>query len=428
MVIEQAGSLRWQQEWHHDDSVLRGATDLPDLVADLQDLACTAFILDRSIRRGAPDRGEGVMGKWSRSLRLTVPLRRPDFWRSDDVRTAVEDLLGWLTDDEWELVPLPRTWDAPAAAPLFDLDPPDEVALFSGGLDAVTGAALHLMDGATLAGVSIESNAKMGGYQRRTARELQRVSAGRFRRLTVPIHRIDPPSCEESSRRTRGLLFLSVGLAAAVAAGRERLLVFENGVGAINLPYVQGQRRSMTSRAVHPQTLQLAEHLAGLVLDHSFAFVNPYLAYTKGQMVANLDPAYAIAAGLSESCDGAAALRGHGRCGACTSCLLRKASFAAARRESWDSSPYVFAADHVSDALRQTLWQAHRLDVALREPEPLLGLRRAFPEVDSVLRTRTLEASSLVSLYKRHVQQWQAYPHALVPRFLPDLEQPVLSA
>ncbi len=424
MVSHPEGSIRWQQPWHHDDASLRSAAvDLPDLVADLADLACAAFILDRSSPRGAPDRGDGVMGEWGRTLRLPVALRRPDFWRRDEVRIAVQDLLGWLTDDVWDVVTVPRHWDAPLAAPLFDLQPPDDVALFSGGLDAVAGAALALMEGATLAGVSVESNAKMGGYQRRTALELQRVSAGRFRRLTVEIHRIDPPECEEPSRRTRGLVFLAAGLTAAVAAGRERLLVFENGVGAINLPYVQGQRGSMTSRAVHPRTLLLAERLAGLVLDRPFAFENPCLAWTKGEMVAGLDPAYADAARMSESCDGAAALRGTGRCGACTSCLLRRVSFVAADRESWDSSPYVLDVDETGDRLHQTLWQVHRLDEALRSPDSLLGLRRAFPELDSVFATGVVDGPQLVRLYQRHVEQWRRYPHALVPAFLPPAEQ-----
>ena len=181
MVTQQPGSLRWQQEWHSDASALRNASaDLPDLVADLQDLACAAFVRDRSVRRGPLDRGDGVMGEWSRSLRLTVAVRRPDFWRTDQVRTAVHELLTWLTDDEWELMAVPRHWDEPVQAPLFDRQPPDDVALFSGGHDAVAGAALSLMGGACLAGVSIESNAKMGGYQGRTARELARVSGGRF--------------------------------------------------------------------------------------------------------------------------------------------------------------------------------------------------------------------------------------------------------
>lgn len=426
-MTQQPGSLRWQQEWHSDASALRNASvDLPDLVADLQLLACAAFVRDRTVRRGSPDRGEGVMGKWSRSLRLVVPLRRPGFWRTDQVRTAVHELLAWLTDDEWELVAVPRHWDDPAQAPLFDRQPPDDVALFSGGLDAVAGASLALMNGARLAGVSVEANAKMGGYQRRTARELQRVSGDRFSRYTVPIHRIDPPAGEESSRRTRGFLFLAVGLAAAVSAGRDRLLIFENGVGAINLPYVPGQRGTMTSRAVHPRTLLLAERLAGLILDRSFAFQNPYLASTKGEMVAGLDPAYAAAAGLSESCDGSAARRGPSRCGACTSCLLRRVSFAAADRQSWDSSPYI--REDAGDRLRQSLWQARRLDVALHEPDPLRGLRRAFPDLDAVLRTGRIGGPRLVQLYARHVEQWRHYPHAVVPAFLPADEQQMLSA
>lgn len=414
------------RDWHHDDSAVRAANiDLPDVVVDLADIAHRAFMVDRSSPRGAPDRGEGLMGDWSRTLRLVVPVRRSDVWSDDDVRTALTELLCWLTDDDWQVVPIPRHWTSPSQAPLFDPAPPDDVALFSGGLDAVAGTALTLMQGATLTGVSVVGSPRMRAYQSRTARDLHDSSGGRFRHVAVPLRRVDAPPCEEPSRRTRGLVFLASGIAAAVAAGRDRLLLFENGVGAINLPYVEGQRGSMTSRAVHPRTLALASRLAGLLLGRSFSFHNPCLASTKGEMVACLDPVYAQACRVSQSCDGAVARRGPGRCGACTSCLLRRVSVHAAGRQDWDGAPYatdVLEHGAAGSRLPQMLWQAHRLDQALQETDPLSGLRRTFPELDAVLGTHVLPASELVRLYSAHVDEWRRFPQADVSAFLPPVE------
>ena len=37
--------------------------------------------------------------------------------------------------------------------------------------------------------------------------------------------------------------------------GQDRLQVFENGIGAINLPYLHSQYGSQAARAMHPKTL-----------------------------------------------------------------------------------------------------------------------------------------------------------------------------
>jgi len=92
-------------------------------------------------------------------------------------------------------------------------------------------------------------------------------------------------SSVESSQRSRGLLFLAVGIATAWTLGQDRLVVFENGIGAINLPYLRSQFGSQTTRSMHPRTLSLAAQLAQTVSRQPFRIDMPALALTKAQAV-----------------------------------------------------------------------------------------------------------------------------------------------
>lgn len=421
-------ALEWERGWRHDSSALKTSTfALPDHVADLEQLACAAFIADRSKKRGKADpTPDHPLGEYVRTLPVTVHVTRSAFWRRPEVAAALDELLTWLTDDHWQVTVARDRRTVPRQAPLFDVVEPDAVALFSGGLDSVAGTAHALTAGAagaTVIGVSVRTAPRMRRYQVQAAAELSAASAGVFHRLQVDLHRIDPPEGEEQTRRTRGLVFLVAGFVAAAATRLDRLLVFENGVGAINLPYLESQRGSMTSRSVHPRTLHLAGQLFSLVLDRPFTVVNPCLPLTKAEMVARLPSSYAGACRVSESCDGAAAGRGAWRCGLCTSCLLRRQAFAAAGRSDWDHADGAGArrpSERSPSRLAEVHWQAHRLDTALRQPDPLLGLRRAYPELDAVLATGAITGPQLVRLYRTHVEEVRACPPGSAPDPQPE--------
>src|SRR5207302_15935 len=76
--------------------------------------------------------------------------------------------------------------------------------------------------------------------------------------------------CQEPTRRTRGFLFLAMGAAAVVGAGVNELFVYENGVGAINLPYERVPIGVPNSRAVHPLTLLQFSRLVSMVRQAPF--------------------------------------------------------------------------------------------------------------------------------------------------------------
>ena len=89
---------------------------------------------------------------------------------------------------------------------------------------------------------------------------------------------------EEKGQRSRAFVFSALGVAAAVQAEADTLHVYENGVGALNLPLNETQLGVDNYRGVHPRSLMLLESLLALVLDNPVCIENPYLFRTKAEM------------------------------------------------------------------------------------------------------------------------------------------------
>jgi hypothetical protein len=392
---------------------------LSPVASDLLALAEEAFVVDRGTPRGpSPDDG-----RWHRRLAIEVRVRDVAPWSEPGVQETVLRLLEWLTDDAWSVTFVRRVADEPPRqVPLSLDDTTREVALFSGGLDATAGTALQ-MSASPLLAVGVVTNPAMSGYQRRVFTELDRSGLGDVRYSPISFKLVGGGMKDEPTRRTRGLVFLSAGIAAALQSGRERLLVFENGVGALNLPFTAAQSGGMSSRAVHPLTLALMSELVEHLLGRPFAIVNPYLSATKGEMVAALPLAARPACAASESCDNAAAGRGalQKRCGFCTSCLLRRVSFQAAGRTEWDDRPYLAdSADSAGssrrDRLPDVLWQAATFDRALRSSDPD-ELGRCVPSLRYVPED-SLDDWARRRLLGAYVDEWRRYPDPAVRRYL----------
>jgi len=211
--------------------------------------------------------------------------------------------------------------------------------------------------------------------------------------------------------------------------------VYENGVGAINLPYTAAQTGAHGTRAMHPVTLRSAEALFGQVLDHKLAISNPSLYRTKADMCSALPDELDTTIGLTESCDTAFAYRGSGAssCGRCTSCLLRRQSlWAAGLQRLDDSAQYREDAFTCSDPsalelyeFRAMLSQAAKLRLLTGAPAPerWSQLVREFPDLVRVLGALSADSvgqprQSLVDMLSRYVQEWAAVPSPLVGSYL----------
>lgn len=403
-----------------DDYLLDLDGGVSPLVSDLLSFCEQVFLADRNEPRGKnPD-----SATWHRTLEIAVPVASPSLWSGTPVLEKATELLTWLTDDDWQIGFVGVNRVRHEAQGQLDIDPVERtVMLFSGGLDATAGAALTLPE-TPLLGVGVVTNSVMGGYQRRARRALAQLGDIRYSPVLFSVASGGARD-NEPTRRTRGLVFLAVGVAAAMQRGTRRLLVAENGIGALNLPFTGAQSGVMTSRAVHPRTLRLMAALVSEVAGTEFAIENPFLTSTKGQMVRALPPGAREACGHSQSCDNAAAGRGplEKRCGHCTSCLLRRVSFHAAGRSDWDELPYLIDSDKREPRWRlpEVLWQAATFDAVLRSTDDN-ALLRQFPDLRHVSELE-MPREAVRELLATYVEEWRSFPDPIVSRFLPRLGQ-----
>jgi 7-cyano-7-deazaguanine synthase in queuosine biosynthesis len=362
-------------------------------ISDLLDIAGEVYKRDRLVRRPGK-RGSAFGPAQQRQLRVEVPVREPEFWIGSDVSQKLCDVLRWLTRDSWEFKFVPfedqrrqaeqvmRLW----STPLVD---GGQVALFSGGLDALIGAARLLESYESVALVAVGTNPRQIRVQRELLHKIARLTDG-----VVPVHvraslggasRLD----QERPQRTRAFLNLSIAAAAAQAADASTINICENVIGAMNLPYSPRQIGIDTSRAAHPVSLHKMTELVSRVLDRRVAIVNPLFGMTKARGCRELPSEWLPLVPITVSCDIGFTDRRQGDallCGRCSSCVLRRQALWAAGLSDLDGQDqYRFdflKGDPGGEALRAMLAQVVRLRAAVASwPE----LVEAIPEVDDVI-------------------------------------------
>lgn len=389
---------------------------LPILAADLLDFAASVYAIDRRVQRPRY-RGYCNGSDWGRTIRAIIPVREPDRWEA--AKEEIHALLAWLTDDQWEcsFVLADGCGHFSGQGYLLDVLPPDvQPILFSGGLDSSAGLAVHAAQRPLLP-VSVVTNQHMAGVQREVLGLLGDVAgAGRHARFNVNLVRTSTGLAggAESSQRSRGLLFLAVGAATSVALGTQSLWFCENGIGAVNLPYVRSQLGAHATRSAHPKTTAAVEALLRKLTDSDFTIVNPFLGMTKAQVLSAVPPEAVLAMSKSVSCDTsfASRVKGHPRCGVCTSCLLRRQAVAASRYPMLDDHlVYRKEASATTKSLVAMLWQVSRLQDCLASATPWSALLNEFPEARRA--GKFVAPDVLTTLFANYTQEWPIFLDSL---------------
>ena len=409
---------------------------LPANLADLLDVVMAVYAADRRSRRDFKGIASG-----QRRISVRIGVRNPGLWATAEVGQKLHELLYWLSEDEWSFDFVKRR-AIPSAAEselfLFRLPPttPVTVSLFSGGLDSLAGLASHALER------SRGSNVLVSGYthgrlahQQRSQVDIIRSAWGRGEVLEhIPeVHHVAVPfgihkpigHQEEKSQRTRSLVFLTLGVATALQAGTEMLWVYENGVGALNLPMNETQLGADNSRGVHPRSLLLAEDFLRVALQRTVHISNPFLFSTKTQMCrALINSGFAYAVSYTISCDGFPQ-RIHNQpsqCGHCTSCILRRQSLRASGLEQYDhgfrydvlSPQTIQSKDYLYD-LEAMRGQVHKIGCCLASEDPWRSLCTSFPKLarthaELVAREGLTNHSEIsgrfVDLYRAYVWEW----------------------
>jgi 7-cyano-7-deazaguanine synthase in queuosine biosynthesis len=332
---------------------------------DLFRVIAAAFLADvRSVK---------PLVRLHREISLVVHVSRPT-----GIATSIEslvDLLGWLTGDSWtiELVEAsPVSMQSVQTEALHA----DRVQLLSGGLDSLCGAIVSLRDSRkqTVFVGHMDSSTAVRHAQGRVLDALAKHATYRRHELTM-----DAGMRSNHGPRTRSLLFFSLALLVASAAGAREIVVPENGFTSINPPLDPSRSGPLTTRSTHPYTFYLFERVRRQVGLGDVHVTNPHSTLTKGQLVRLampelLAPAWMDATGSTLSCaKGDTQYFGgdpNRNCGLCIACLVRRASFLAARVA--DPTPY--EVDMLTGTNRQALIERRRKDLAAAAEAASVGI------------------------------------------------------
>lgn len=403
--------------------------------ADLAELAISAYVGDRVSPRRSPYEYDPYRMQWRRHLHLRIPLRDANFWNQPEVSYKLCALLEHYTDDAWSFEFLQRAIvSGPVKQEYLPLLPDNLTVMpFSGGLDSLAGAVdiLASKPGSTLALCSVGTNPRTTGRQRALIRDLTARFGHRITPAEVPVYLIgSDDGVIETTQRSRGFVFLVLAALVAELGRLDELMVAENGIGALALPYNYTQVGTHTTRAVHPLSLIRLSEFVTTVFGHPFRMHNPYLFQTKGQMCTQLagHGASELAAS-SVSCDTFGAHRDSRapQCGVCTSCLLRRqALYTAGLKDVEAQSGYRYDVLSSAPALKvDQLYALHamrdqvgQIRTCLQVPQVWSGLAVRFPDLEEVRhavaafeqRDSAAVAAQLVDLYRSYVDEWDSFP------------------
>ena len=259
---------------HHNLARLPAAPGLPGQAVSAFLLAALGvWAADKFLpRRAAPD-------AWTRHITLNLPVSAD--WLP--LATRLSRLLNFLTGDDWTLKLREASLDLGLKGAWPHAWRPDGVMLFSGGLDSLVGAVDYLEAGERLVLVSHYDFGQLACIQQTLAAALARhYGPDRVHHLGL---RVQFPEAPELSMRSRSLLYLALGLAAAASFGAATpLIIPENGWISLNPPLTTNRLGSCSTRTTHPYFL---EQLTGLWREAGLVnpLVNPYQDLTKGEVV-----------------------------------------------------------------------------------------------------------------------------------------------
>ena len=314
-----------------EDIGRRMVANMPDLLTDLLEVATYVYCADQLIARGG-DAMQALGTKWRRKFHFIVAVREPDRWRPPAVSETLARLLSFMSDDEYTF----RFERAASPVPgdsYFDFaDKPDfvfkadEVVMFSGGLDSLSGAAAKLANTtARLLLVSHQSSPKMAERQRYLATELLRRFPGRVFHVPVQITKRNERAVE-TTQRSRSFLFASIATVLGYLAKQLRLRFYENGVISFNLPIATQVVGARATRSTHPRVMHELQIFLSALLQNEIELQNPYIWKTKSEVVSALAEAgHVDLLRHAVSCShvhGMTRLKTH--CGRCSQCLDRR--------------------------------------------------------------------------------------------------------
>jgi len=406
-----------------DDKQLLSRTyhQFTSITADLVDLATAISLSDRLLHRSEYIRT---------NIHITLPLRHPEIFSQSQTLKYLHDALYWFSGDYWsftfELRSIPdRHTVLQQYMPINSH--PFEVALWSGGLDSLAGLCNRLTEETTgtftLFGTG--SHEQMLNTQRHVAEMINEKFEKRTKLIQVTIRSNQTKGLMKNNRpRTRGFVFLLLGAVCAYLEGHTELNIYENGIGAINLPFSESAVGWDHLRPVHPISMVRMANLVSFILGIDFTYKNRFLFKTKAQMCKvftqkNMDDLVVA----TYTCTKRYHEEGLPQCGFCAACLLRKQAMII---HDIKDTNYVFPNRRKKKApncehLKAMLYQIDNLRDLLNRTDAWQHLLNCYPNLLDIIGESTgIKENDLLTLYTQYVQEWDSVGEVIMKDFSID--------
>ena len=368
--------------------------NIPTILMDLLEVAAYVYCADQRVRRGG-DVLVDTGSKWRRNFHFHIPVREPDKWNSPEVMANLTDTLWFLTEDDYNFTftkaktPLSNSQDYMEFTDDVESKTfvPDEVVLFSGGLDSFAGALDHLIGKKKkLAMVGHHSCPKVYATQKQLIASLKKKGLEK-QMFYVPVEvtnqNVTP---NEYTQRSRSFLYASLATVVAHLFKKDSITFFENGVVSLNIPISSDVVGARATRTTHPRVLEGFSSIYSSLLDKQFSVVNPYTWQTKAD-IARLCQKYEceVLIGDTRSCTRPRSWTlQHTHCGVCSQCIDRRFGIVAAGLGEHDPSDRyrveLLLGDRSND--REIVMVAHYVRFARDVADISLdGFQRDYPEV-----------------------------------------------
>ncbi len=402
------------------DFKYRSIQEFPSIIADLLDLSVAIHASDR-LSEQKLDQGQTY-------INIILPVRNFEHMNTPKFQEKLADLLEWATGSRWFFTFKKRTLaeriiEQQQILPITI--PQDcEIALWSGGLDALAGLYTRLKNDPEKSFLLFGTGSNDTVYARQEVvfNALNELFPNRLHLCRVPIRFSDSGSFKKNKiSRARGVVFTLLGSACAYLMNQNTLYLYENGIGAINLPYLKSAIGLDHSRSVHPLTLLKVSDVISELFGKPFTVNNPFLFWTKAKMCKSLSENQAFKlVQLTMSCDSPHRKRPI-QCGYCSSCLLRKQSLSASMIE--DSTLYVVPHAekpkgditlHFRHMKEQILTLKRLIRVSDSQNTEWEALTQRFTELediaDRIVLTESMTVedvrSHIINLYQSHIDEW----------------------
>ena len=316
-----------------DFSMLLDKCDQPaDLSIDFLFISAVIYCIDKLVPRSAS------IDNWTRQFQVEIPVSNAGLWNQN--AGGFNNAISFLTGDFWKISY--RDLDCRLIRPkkvryrLFTEETiPRTISLFSGGLDSLIGA-IDLLESNTETTIKFVGHydpaiGGPGSDQKRLIKELKKYYGNRVKFVQVRVGQ--NPSGEETTFRSRSILFIGLGIYVASAAGESiDMIMPENGNIALNVPLTPSRRGACSTRTAHPFFLKSIDQVLQNI-GFTNRVLNPYELKTKGECVKQClnQELLGNIANLSVSC-----AKSHHRitwirrtarqCGRCMPCIYRRAA------------------------------------------------------------------------------------------------------